>query len=426
MWIRDGAAPDPPAITNNSPVPSVVNGEKYFPWSSSIPSLAVSGRDVGLGVWNVAVLKDDGTAMWGPYWFTKNAQVTTDGAQVCSGTRANPCPINAGTGLLPFKNIVEGDNSGRVVATDAQGAYTYGTRVHVRYSAYPTSAEYGGADLRINTSGELAALRSRMRQEAVASGDALWRQVRPEDMAWIASDEYGPDDLQQSCREVFQTDFDGYAWICREGEYQSNDDVDGEPVASMSAYGDVALSDKPELHDFCFDHGLLRKARCRGYLKDAEHAQEKARALYSGIWSKSDQTVSNAFQHAYWTGLMTNRGYPTYEWEGITVSRLWEGTKSYGFKFKSEIASLRRPSQMDMLNNTTGYNVTLDEIAAKGIRSRSELCVTFGRDGLPQQYPAKTDPFNWWGDRSYHFGFLAYRRSYDKVGNLVQRVNLDC
>lgn len=133
LEIKDGQDPDPPIITNNSPAPvSTINGEKYYGWNVN-PSFSASGLDIGFGTWNVAVLKDDGSAIWGPYWFDKNGNETSNSAAICTGTVANPCKTyaNVGSAMHPFANLAEGDNSGRVVTTDAGGRYRYGTRVHI-------------------------------------------------------------------------------------------------------------------------------------------------------------------------------------------------------------------------------------------------------------------------------------------------------
>ncbi len=334
----------------------------------------------------------------------------------------------AAAGLVQgFKNLVEGDNVGTVVTTDAGGRNRWGERIHVQYSPFPASAEFGGPDFRINSATELAALRARMAQLSVDVGDALWRTVRSSDMSWIVTDEGGPDDLQQACREVFEGDYDGYAYMCRDGERIDFTDPDSDPIATI-AIADYDIEDKPALEDYCYDHGWLRKARCYNYMKDGNHAIKKARALYSGTWKLSDQTVSNAFQHAYWTALMTNRGYPGYHVEALEVSHLWETDKNRAWKYYSSQPAIRRPSQMDIINDQTGYYVALDEIAARGVRSRSELCLTFARDGGPQQYPAHEDPFDVWDERNldYDQGWLWYRRSKDKNGTLVERVNLNC
>jgi hypothetical protein len=133
MYIRDGQAPDIPTVS--APTATLTNGEYFYPWSSATPTMSASATDIGLGIWDISVIKDDGSIMWGPYWFTSTGiTATAPSSGTCGGTRANPCPINASTSQLPFKNLVEGDNTGRVAAQDAGMRVTYGPRVHVQYS----------------------------------------------------------------------------------------------------------------------------------------------------------------------------------------------------------------------------------------------------------------------------------------------------
>lgn len=141
LWIRDGEPPAGPVITDTSePLTQDANGEVLFPWSSTVPSMSASATDAGLGIWRLRVDKADGTTIWGPYWFTKTGDPKdTPSGETCLGTRSNPCPTSASTawvGRLPFKNIVEGDNVGTLIAQDAGGRESRGRTVHVPYTDY--------------------------------------------------------------------------------------------------------------------------------------------------------------------------------------------------------------------------------------------------------------------------------------------------
>ncbi len=143
MWIADGQPPGAPTIVSDSPAPNNItvgaNGtDKYYAWDSvrAVPRLSVRpGNDIGLGIANVAVIKDDGTPIWGPYWFDTTGN---ENSTHCTGTRANACPTAANpTAMHAFYNLTPGaDNTGRVVTTDAGGRYTFGTRVHVIDDGY--------------------------------------------------------------------------------------------------------------------------------------------------------------------------------------------------------------------------------------------------------------------------------------------------
>lgn len=157
MWIRDGGPPETPTIAASTPALTASGNDYYFPWSDSAPSLSVRARDVGLGLWGVSVLKDDGTAIWGPHYFT-NADQSVSDAPRCTGTRSNPCPWERTTPLKPFKNLSEGDNHGRIVAFDAEGKYTFGPRVHARFSPQANQAPMSTVDF--STSFSVASVRS--------------------------------------------------------------------------------------------------------------------------------------------------------------------------------------------------------------------------------------------------------------------------
>ncbi|HMJ03627.1 MAG TPA: hypothetical protein VK506_11830, partial [Conexibacter sp.] len=116
--------------------------------------------------------------------------------------------------------------------------------------------------------------------------------------------------------------------------------------------------------DWCEDHG---KAVCARFALDAERAELYAEKLFTG--PSTDSSMSNAFQHAYWTALMTRSAIINQVPQIGGEANLTSDIRAWGYQYSlahetdpdtgeplyKRSGEEGRKSRMDAHNNYVGY-----------------------------------------------------------------------
>lgn len=163
---------------------------------------------------------------------------------------------------------------------------------------------------------------------------------------------------------------------------------------------------------FC-EHG--HEAECREFLFDGLQAAIAEERLFN--ISDTDSTQANAFRHAFWVALMHADSPPTqgHAYDGIAWALAHEEDQ-----WKSRRPSVRRGSQMDILNNWVGWKrAGFDELASCEIMlKKATLHSIF--------IGAKRDPITW--ANAHHFEYFrpVVRKLRDPSGRNVYSTFTKC
>jgi hypothetical protein len=138
---------------------------------------------------------------------------------------------------------------------------------------------------------------------------------------------------------------------------------------------------------FCWNHPEL----CAAFNSDRYIAYDVTEDMFTGNRANSDNTRANAFQHAYWTGLMTGSAAKKGQArQAIKYAKLHEGREP-----QSNNGARRRGARMDIINNRIGYY-----FIGKHARHRSdpEMCrQAEGRTKRAINIDVDANPYNYRG-----------------------------
>lgn len=188
--------------------------------------------------------------------------------------------------------------------------------------------------------------------------------------------------------------------------------------------------------DWCLSHGGPSGGLCEEY----QRARSKATTVTNQVYTAhASDTKSNAFLHMFWVTDMINRNpesraeaknlYTYHEWEDSSIDQ-------YGFKMNvqaaadsirdagyrpdvSKLKSIKRSSQMDMLNNYVSHQYTPKGHAIKYGLPR--FCIITRNHAHDAKFLGhRASPYKWAGDHQSAIGSRAVFR-YVKFGGLRPR-----
>ncbi|HEX7289918.1 MAG TPA: hypothetical protein VF250_02215 [Conexibacter sp.] len=131
---------------------------------------------------------------------------------------------------------------------------------------------------------------------------------------------------------------------------------------------------KPRERAFCSED-RTRAELCLDFSGDRQTAETLAKRLFSGRPGTLEGTKANAFQHAYWTALMTHSAWVnegSRHDEGLIFSRVHEFNDDGNPTWEERVDGIKRVnSLMDLHNNHIGYELVNE---AQGGREEEHIC----------------------------------------------------
>jgi hypothetical protein len=131
---------------------------------------------------------------------------------------------------------------------------------------------------------------------------------------------------------------------------------------------------KPRERAFCSED-TTRAQLCLDFSGDRQTAETLAKRLFSGRPGTLEGTKANAFQHAYWTALMTHSAWlseGSRHDEGLIFSRVHEYNDDNQPQWEDRSNGVKRVnSLMDLHNNHIGYELVNE---AQGGREEEHIC----------------------------------------------------
>lgn len=265
--------------------------------------------------------------------------------------------------------------------------------------AIPVSLSFSGNVVTMHVSAGASAAypvlaRAMLTSAAAADSVALCAHAFREHPEWQADAcyrseyQYDPDAYQgpdipdvgpQDARQLFNLDpADLRAY---DEQQAAMDAVDAKLGGSSGGgYADLNAQEKA----FCLEWILY----CKVFNDDRYIAYHLTDHMFTGSRPDSDNTKANAFQHAYWTALMTESAGKKRHL-AINYGKAHEGHAPH-----SRDGDTRRASRMDIINDRMGYY----KIAKRGTRNRGDqqLCAnTEGRTKLAIKIAKNENPYNY-------------------------------
>jgi hypothetical protein len=271
-------------------------------------------------------------------------------------------------------------------------------------SIYPTSWNYGSGGMTmhsVDTAAELNAVLQAIDPSDETGGAALQAGMSPADQAYVNAN-MDPDDV---CTHMFSDNESGYESFCRH-----EDDGDWAHTASV----DPGLNHYEKL--VCLAVGFFT---CAAYHSDANKAVKLAERLFQGAARKSQDTMANAFQHAYWVALMVNTAAGNSdEAMGMAIAH-----ENNAFNRPND-DEMRRASRLDVLNDGVGLDAGRAHAAAYNDEQFCNDIFNLTYHGL--QIPVDEDPYDYAAESDDDK--LLWRKLYsiDNPPVFVAPSGLDC
>jgi hypothetical protein len=332
-------------------------------------------------------------------WYLKNSFY---------GEALDYAPVNYG--IAATDTPIAGDWDGN--GTDTPGVVRDAPDPSIYYPIPPSDTEYltswyhGGADHSVNNTAEVDEIVGVIQSDTVAGGDHLWWNLSPNDRAFVDNADRGSDP-QQSCREAFWDDKEGYEDFCRDERLWT--ETDGEVTYTPSGVYPSGWNDlTSKERAYCRTHYF----QCKRFQRDAKIAQKFARILFTGRGTE-DNTRANAFKHSFWTALMTKSvgGESLQGFHFASEHEYSDKHDAYQYSLGSDTKS-RRASRMDTINNRVGYwyvqqNQGASTVAiCKYLYSRASSAAFLGVD---------PDPWAWYESHGYAADLSVWQPIYTSV-----------
>jgi hypothetical protein len=212
----------------------------------------------------------------------------------------------------------------------------------------------------------------------------------------------------------------GYSTDSRPGPQLNMSNLTLLSASASSVYPDSWDELNPRERAFCKEPGHWRLC-FSGFRGDKKKAERLTRILFSGEIigpnerAKNDGSRANAFQHSYWTALMTRTareaGREWYLGEDFAIRHEYDRNGNPQWRYRDD--RIRRLSLMDLHNDRVGYELA----SYRPDRNEHALCTYL----IERNRNGKKIPEGQFGPElaTVPDGTLIWFRSHDDAGHVV-------